>query len=91
MLYLGMSFLGYVVAEVTRGYLLEEDEQKLLSEKQRRVSRFMKTPRELEKVNLLIGLLCEQTVTTLTAQLIGLPCEQTVTTLTAQLMLFVYS
>lgn len=45
-----MSFLEYVVAEVTRGYLLEEDDQNLLSEKQRRVSRFMKTPRELEMV-----------------------------------------
>ena len=49
-IYLGVSFFGYVVAEVTRGYLLEEDEQRLLSEKQRRVSRFMNTPREVEKV-----------------------------------------
>lgn len=46
----GLSFISYILAEVSHGYLLEEDEQ-MYSEKQRRVSTFMKTPRELEKVN----------------------------------------
>ena len=41
--------MRYLFAEVSHGYLLEEDEQ-LYSEKQRRVTTFMKTPRELEKV-----------------------------------------
>ena len=46
---IGISFMRYLFAEVSHGYLLEEDEQ-LYSEKQRRVTTFMKTPRELEKV-----------------------------------------
>ena len=46
---IGPSLIRYIFAEVSHGYLLEEDEQ-LYSEKQRRVSTFMKTPRELEKV-----------------------------------------
>ena len=50
--YAGLSFISYILAEVSHGYLLEEDEQ-MYSEKQRRVSTFMKTPRELEKVNIL--------------------------------------
>ena len=49
--YAGLSFVSYILAEVSHGYLLEEDEQ-MYSEKQRRVSTFMKTPRELEKVSL---------------------------------------
>ena len=44
-----MSLLRYVLSEVSRGYLPEADEQ-LYTEKLRRVSTFMKTPRELEKV-----------------------------------------
>lgn len=44
-----MSFLGYVCSELTRGYTVG-GEEKLFSEKQRRISRFMKAPRELEKV-----------------------------------------
>lgn len=44
-----MSFSRYIFAEISRGYLLEEDEE-LYSEKHRRISTFMKTPRELEKV-----------------------------------------
>lgn len=44
-----MSLLRYVFSEVSRGYLPEADEQ-LYTEKLRRVSTFMKTPRELEKV-----------------------------------------
>ena len=43
------SVYEYVVGELSRGYLLERDEA-MLSEKQRRVVTFMKTPRELEKV-----------------------------------------
>ena len=43
------SLLRYILAEVNHGYLLEEDER-MYSDKQRRVSTFMKTPRELEKV-----------------------------------------
>ena len=43
------SVCRYVVGELSRGYLLERDEA-MLSEKQRRVVTFMKTPRELEKV-----------------------------------------
>ena len=42
--------MRYLFAEVTRGYLLEENEQ-LYTEKQRRFHTFMKTPRELEKVS----------------------------------------
>ena len=45
-----MSFTRYLFAEVTRGYLLEENEE-LYTEKQRRFHTFMKTPRELEKVS----------------------------------------
>ena len=47
--YLGVSFLGYLKGEVTRGYLLQENEE-MYSEKQKRVLTFMRTPRELEKV-----------------------------------------
>ena len=46
---LDVSFIGYFVSEVTHGYQLKEDKD-LYSEKQRRVTTFMKTPRELEKV-----------------------------------------
>ena len=45
--------MHYILAEVSQGYLLEEDEQ-LYSERQRRVSTFMKTPRELEKVRIVL-------------------------------------
>ena len=45
--------MRYLFAEVSHGYLLEEDEQ-LYSEKQRRVSTFMKTPQELEQVRSLV-------------------------------------
>ena len=45
----GVSVWSYFMAELTHGYHLNENE-KLYSEKQRRVSTFMKTPRELEKV-----------------------------------------
>ncbi len=44
-----MSLYNYVRCELTRGHGLK-DGQGLFSEKQRRVTRFMKTPRELEKV-----------------------------------------
>ena len=47
----GPSLIRYIVSEVSHGYLLEDDEQ-MYSERQRRVSTFMKTPRELEKVNI---------------------------------------
>ena len=43
----------YIVTELTHGYELNENEQ-VYSEKQRRVSTFMKTPRELEKVGILL-------------------------------------
>ena len=46
---MGMSLYNYVRCELTRGHGLK-DGQGLFSEKQRRVTRFMKTPRELEKV-----------------------------------------
>ncbi len=46
---MGMSLYSYVRCELTRGHGLK-DGQGLFSEKQRRVTRFMKTPRELEKV-----------------------------------------
>ncbi len=36
--------------EVTRGYLFEEQEEKYLDQREK-VYTFMKTPRELEKVN----------------------------------------
>ena len=47
--YLDVSFISYIVSEVTHGYQLKEDKD-LFSEKQRRITTFMKTPRELEKV-----------------------------------------
>ena len=43
------SLFSYVRSELTRGYMQECDEL-LYSEKHRRVSTFMQTPRELEKV-----------------------------------------
>ena len=43
------SLFAYVRSELTRGYMQECDEL-LYSEKHRRVSTFMQTPRELEKV-----------------------------------------
>ncbi len=46
---MGISLYNYVRCELTRGHGLK-DGQGLFSEKQRRVTRFMKTPRELEKV-----------------------------------------
>ena len=49
--YLGVSFLSYLKGEVTRGYLLQENEE-MYSEKQKRVLTFMRTPRELEKVEI---------------------------------------
>ena len=45
-----MSFVRYIFAEVSRGYLMEYEEDEY-TEKQRRVLTFMKTPRELEKVS----------------------------------------
>lgn len=47
---LGVSLLSFLRSEVTRGYLVSEDED-LYTEKQRRVLTFWKTPRELEKVS----------------------------------------
>ena len=44
------SLIKYVLSEVSHDYHLEEDKQ-MYSDKQRRVSTFMKTPRELEKVS----------------------------------------
>lgn len=43
------SVYQYVLGELSRGYLVEEDEA-MFSERQRRILTFMKTPRELEKV-----------------------------------------
>lgn len=40
---------GYFKSELTRGYLLERDQEKF-TERRQRVYTFMKTPRELEKV-----------------------------------------
>ena len=40
---------GYFKSELTRGYLLERDQEKF-RERRQRVYTFMKTPRELEKV-----------------------------------------
>ncbi|XP_064388576.1 transmembrane anterior posterior transformation protein 1 homolog isoform X1 [Halichondria panicea] len=48
---MGISLYNYVRCELTRGHGLK-DGQGLFSEKQRRVTRFMKTPRELEKLML---------------------------------------
>ena len=45
----GVSFFGYLAGEVSHSYLLREDEQ-LYSEKQKRVSTFLRAPIELEKV-----------------------------------------
>ena len=46
-----MSLLGYVMSEMSRGYV-EEGERNMFTEKQRRVNTFVKTPVELEKVGL---------------------------------------
>ena len=45
----GVSLYHYVMGELSRGYLMEEDKN-MFTEKQKRVNTFMKTPRELEKV-----------------------------------------
>lgn len=45
----GVSLYRYVMGELSRGYLMEEDKN-MFTEKQKRVNTFMKTPRELEKV-----------------------------------------
>ena len=44
-----MSVFSYFTSELTRGYLLEREEEKY-AQKRQRVYTFMKTPRELEKV-----------------------------------------
>ena len=51
-----VSLYRYVLGELSRGYLVEKDEA-MFSEKQRRVLTFMKTPRELEKVHVVIYIL----------------------------------
>ncbi|CAC5376703.1 TAPT1 [Mytilus coruscus] len=43
-----VSVFGYFKSELTRGYLLERDQEKF-TERRQRVYTFMKTPRELEK------------------------------------------
>ncbi|XP_033756022.1 transmembrane anterior posterior transformation protein 1 homolog [Pecten maximus] len=43
-----LSVFGYVISELTRGYMLERDKDKF-TERRQRVYTFMKTPRELEK------------------------------------------
>ncbi|XP_060063301.1 transmembrane anterior posterior transformation protein 1 homolog [Ylistrum balloti] len=43
-----LSVFGYVISELTRGYMLERDKEKF-TERRQRVYTFMKTPRELEK------------------------------------------
>lgn len=48
-LFKGVSVFGYFKSELTRGYLLERDQEKF-TERRQRVYTFMKTPRELEKV-----------------------------------------
>ena len=52
-IFLVSSLFSYVRSELTRGYMQECDEL-LYSEKHRRVSTFMQTPRELEKVRVVI-------------------------------------
>ena len=44
-----VTFFGYLARELSHSYLLKEDEE-LYSEKQKRVSTFLRTPVELEKV-----------------------------------------
>lgn len=51
-----MSFLRYLLSEVSRGYLPEED--RLLQEKQRRVSTFIHTPLQLEKLMIFGFFIC---------------------------------
>ncbi|XP_065884568.1 transmembrane anterior posterior transformation protein 1-like isoform X2 [Dysidea avara] len=51
------SLFSYVRSELTRGYMQECDKL-LYSEKHRRVSTFMQTPRELEKLMLFGFLIC---------------------------------
>lgn len=48
-LFKGVSVFSYFKSELTRGYLLERDQEKF-TERRQRVYTFMKTPRELEKV-----------------------------------------
>ncbi|XP_069140488.1 transmembrane anterior posterior transformation protein 1 homolog [Argopecten irradians] len=43
-----ISVFGYIISELTRGYMLERDKDKF-TERRQRVYTFMKTPRELEK------------------------------------------
>ena len=46
----GISFFSYLAGEVSHSYLSSEDER-MYSEKQKRVSTFLKAPLELEKVS----------------------------------------
>ena len=64
-----VSLYRYVLGELSRGYLVEKDEA-MFSEKQRRVLTFMKTPRELEKVHVVIYILILNISTAIQAVLI---------------------
>lgn len=52
-----ISFGSYFFSELTHGYELKDDKH-LYSEKQRRITTFMKTPRELEKLMLYGFFIC---------------------------------
>ncbi|XP_052226013.1 transmembrane anterior posterior transformation protein 1 homolog isoform X2 [Dreissena polymorpha] len=52
-----MSVFSYFTTELTRGYLLEREEEKY-AQKRQRVYTFMKTPRELEKLSIYGFFLC---------------------------------
>ena len=49
---LDLSFIKYIMAEISRGKYMELEEDKY-TEKREKVCTFMKIPREFEKVNIL--------------------------------------
>ena len=49
---LELSFMKYIMAEISRGKYMELEEDKY-TEKREKVYTFMKIPREFEKVNIL--------------------------------------
>ena len=57
----GLSLLSYISDELTRDYMLEHNQQKL-KERRKRVYTFVKTPKELEKVNKVFINLCRKNI-----------------------------
>ena len=52
-----VSLLDYLKTEMSFNYLIQNDRNCIYNEKQNRILTVMKTPRELEKVSVIVGLL----------------------------------